>query len=122
MGFLNRILDRPAHEKPYLLIPVGYPAEGAQVPVIEKRPLEEVLVRITGQDLSDERVSLLAGNQLPRPVCPRRQGSSIGVRRAGSSRMASSFTAQKTRSRWEAETFSTIPLFCSFSIARSAVV
>lgn len=44
MGFLNRILGRPAHEKPYLLVPVGYPAEGAQVPVIEKKPLEEVLV------------------------------------------------------------------------------
>ncbi len=46
MGFLNRILDRPAHEKPYLLIPVGYPAEGARVPVIEKKALEDVLVQI----------------------------------------------------------------------------
>ncbi len=46
MGFLNAILGRPAHEKPYLLIPVGYPAEGAQVPVIEKKPLGEVLVRV----------------------------------------------------------------------------
>ncbi len=45
MGFLTRILGRPAHEKPYLLVPVGYPAAGAQVPVIEKKPLEEVLVR-----------------------------------------------------------------------------
>lgn len=44
MGFLNRILARPAHEKPYLLIPVGYPAEGAQVPVIAKKPIAEVLV------------------------------------------------------------------------------
>jgi nitroreductase len=46
MGFLNHLLGRPAHEKPYLLIPVGYPAEGAQVPVIERKPLEEVLVRV----------------------------------------------------------------------------
>jgi iodotyrosine deiodinase len=45
MGFLNRILGRPPHEKPYLLIPVGFPAEGTQVPVIDKKPLEEVLVR-----------------------------------------------------------------------------
>jgi nitroreductase len=45
MGFLNRILGRPAHEKPFLLIPVGYPAEGAKVPVIEKKPLERVLIR-----------------------------------------------------------------------------
>ena len=44
MGFLNRILGRPAHEKPYLLVPVGYPAPGAQVPVIEKKPLGDVLV------------------------------------------------------------------------------
>jgi iodotyrosine deiodinase len=46
MGFLNRILGRPAHEKPYLLIPVGYPAEAAQVPVIAKKPEEEVLIRL----------------------------------------------------------------------------
>ena len=44
MGFLNRILKRPAHEKPYLLIPVGYPAADAAVPVIEKKGLEEVMV------------------------------------------------------------------------------
>ncbi|MGH9368214.1 MAG: nitroreductase family protein [Thermoanaerobaculia bacterium] len=46
MGFLNRILGRPAHEKPYLLIPVGYPAAGATVPVIRKKAEEEVLVVI----------------------------------------------------------------------------
>ena len=46
MGFLNAILGRPAHEKPYLLMPVGYPAEGARVPVIEKKALDEVLVRV----------------------------------------------------------------------------
>ncbi|HJW13979.1 MAG TPA: nitroreductase family protein [Thermoanaerobaculia bacterium] len=44
MGFLNGILGRPAHEKPYLLIPVGYPAKNASVPVIEKKPLGEVMV------------------------------------------------------------------------------
>jgi nitroreductase len=46
MGFLNGILGRPAHEKPYLLVPVGYPADGARVPVIRKKELGEVLVRI----------------------------------------------------------------------------
>jgi iodotyrosine deiodinase len=45
MGFLNEILGRPDHEKPYLLVPAGFPAEGAEVPVIEKKSLEEVLVR-----------------------------------------------------------------------------
>ncbi len=44
MGFLNRVLDRPPHEKPYLLIPVGYPADGARVPVIVKKPLGDVLI------------------------------------------------------------------------------
>ncbi len=44
MGFLATILNRPANERPFLLIPVGYPAEDAQVPVITKKPLEEVLV------------------------------------------------------------------------------
>ena len=43
MGFLNRILGRPPHEKPYLLIPVGYPAPGAKVPDIPKKSLEEVM-------------------------------------------------------------------------------
>jgi nitroreductase len=44
MGFLARILERPANERPFLLIPVGYPASGAQVPVIEKKPLDEVRI------------------------------------------------------------------------------
>jgi iodotyrosine deiodinase len=43
MGFLNRILKRPAHEKPFLLLVVGYPAENAVVPAIERKPLEEVV-------------------------------------------------------------------------------
>jgi len=42
MGFLAQILGRPKHERPYLLIPVGYPAEGAQVPDISKKQLDEI--------------------------------------------------------------------------------
>jgi len=45
MGFLREILDRPANEKPFLLIPVGYPAKGATVPKIRKKALEEILIR-----------------------------------------------------------------------------
>ena len=45
MGFLARILGRPANERPLLLIPVGYPAEDATVPVIEKKRLSQVLVK-----------------------------------------------------------------------------
>lgn len=42
MGFLGRVLGRPRNERPFLLIPVGYPAEGAVVPVIGKKTLDEV--------------------------------------------------------------------------------
>ncbi len=48
MGFLSTLLGRPSNERPYLLIPVGYPAEGATVPAITKKPLEEVLVHLAG--------------------------------------------------------------------------
>ena len=42
MGFLKEILGRPENERPFLLIPVGYPAEGAVVPTLEKKTLAEV--------------------------------------------------------------------------------
>lgn len=42
MGFLSEILERPDNEKPFLLLPVGYPAEDATVPNIEKKSLEDV--------------------------------------------------------------------------------
>jgi len=42
MGFLNGILGRPAHERPFLLLVTGYPAEGARVPDITKKPLERI--------------------------------------------------------------------------------
>ena len=42
MGFLNEILDRPAHERAYLVLVVGYPAADAHVPDIRKKPLDEI--------------------------------------------------------------------------------
>lgn len=45
MGFLADILHRPANERAYVVIPVGYPAEDAQVPVIRKKSLDELMVR-----------------------------------------------------------------------------
>jgi nitroreductase len=42
MGFLNDLLGRPDHERPFLLLVVGYPAENAKVPDISKKPLEEI--------------------------------------------------------------------------------
>ncbi len=41
MGFLNQILGRPANEKPFLLLVVGYPAEDAVVPDISRKQLDE---------------------------------------------------------------------------------
>ena len=42
MGFLNEILNIPPSEKPFLSLVVGYPAEDAQVPNIEKKSLQEI--------------------------------------------------------------------------------
>jgi iodotyrosine deiodinase len=42
MNFLMKILERPENERPFLLIPVGYPAEKAQVPDLKRKSLEEV--------------------------------------------------------------------------------
>ncbi len=46
MAFLGEILGRPKHERPFLLIPVGYPAADCVVPAkaIERRPLDAVMV------------------------------------------------------------------------------
>ncbi|MEE2710008.1 MAG: nitroreductase family protein [Gemmatimonadota bacterium] len=42
MNFLNKILGRPGHERPFLLLVVGYPADDAMVPVITKKSLDEI--------------------------------------------------------------------------------
>jgi nitroreductase len=46
MGFLCEVLERPEHERPFLLIPVGYPAEDAMIPAaaLEKKPLDRIMV------------------------------------------------------------------------------
>jgi nitroreductase len=44
MGVLGEVLGRPRHERPYLLIPVGYPAAGATVPDLRRKTLDEVRV------------------------------------------------------------------------------
>lgn len=46
MGFLAEILQRPKNERPFLLIPVGYPASDATVPDISKKPLGEVMTHV----------------------------------------------------------------------------
>jgi iodotyrosine deiodinase len=42
MGFLAELLERPANERAYLILPVGYPAPDARVPDIERLPLSDI--------------------------------------------------------------------------------
>lgn len=42
MNFLAKILNRPENEKPFLLIPVGYPADECYVPKLERKNLEQI--------------------------------------------------------------------------------
>lgn len=42
MGFLNGILGRPANERPFLLLVVGYPADDAVVPETRRKSLREI--------------------------------------------------------------------------------
>lgn len=42
MGFLSEILGRPKNEKPFLLLPVGYPKKGTKVPDITKKEFNEI--------------------------------------------------------------------------------
>ena len=48
MNFLQEILQRPENERPFLLIPVGYPAEDARVPNITRKDLKDVMVLYEG--------------------------------------------------------------------------
>ena len=43
MRFLTAILDRPANERPFLILAVGHPATGAEVPDITRRPFDDVV-------------------------------------------------------------------------------
>jgi iodotyrosine deiodinase len=45
MGFLRELLDRPEHERPFILIPVGYPAEDAVVPDLSRKQLDAIVDR-----------------------------------------------------------------------------
>jgi hypothetical protein len=54
MGFLNALLGRPANERPFLLLVVGYPADNAHVPVITKKRLEDVATFVRTPDAAGE--------------------------------------------------------------------
>ena len=44
MSFLCKILDRPAHERPFLLIPIGYPLDSYVPPKVERKSLSDIMV------------------------------------------------------------------------------
>ena len=42
MGFLSELLERPANERPIMLVVTGYPADDAKVPRLRRKPLGEI--------------------------------------------------------------------------------
>ncbi len=46
MNFLSEVLGRPAHERAFVLVPVGYPSDDCMVPAeaLHRRPLDEVMI------------------------------------------------------------------------------
>lgn len=42
MDFLAKILERPTNEKPFLLMPVGYPSKNAEIPDLQRKPIDEI--------------------------------------------------------------------------------
>lgn len=49
MGFLNEILQRPVNERPFVVIPVGYPVQNATMAVITKKPISDVMIQFEEQ-------------------------------------------------------------------------
>ena len=46
MKFLNKVLDRPKSERPFVLFPVGYPLEGVKVPELQRKDLNEIFTTV----------------------------------------------------------------------------
>lgn len=44
MNFLSKVLERPSNERPFLLLPVGYPKEPIYVPSIERKGIDDISV------------------------------------------------------------------------------
>jgi len=43
MAFLNQILERPKNEVPVILLPIGYPKTGTEVPDLVRKPLDDIM-------------------------------------------------------------------------------
>ena len=50
MNFLQELLERPKNERAFLLIPVGYPASDAEVPVLERKDKDQVIIHYGGEE------------------------------------------------------------------------
>lgn len=50
MNFLQKILNRPENERPFLLIPIGYPATDAKIPKLTRKSKEEVLIHYAAKE------------------------------------------------------------------------
>ena len=46
MDFLSEILGRPSNERPFIMFPIGYPAEDCVVPDLRRKALAEVMVEV----------------------------------------------------------------------------
>ncbi len=46
MRWLNQVLARPREERPFVMVPVGWPTPGAHVPTLRRKPLADVLVSV----------------------------------------------------------------------------
>lgn len=58
MGFLRTLLGRPRSERPFILFPIGYPAENCQVPDLQRKELHEIMVEVTAADLARQGTPL----------------------------------------------------------------
>lgn len=47
MAFLAKLLERPVNERPFILLPIGYPAAECRVPDLERKSLHEILIERT---------------------------------------------------------------------------
>ncbi len=46
MRFLNKVLNRPRNERPFVLFPIGYPLEGVKVPSLKRKDLSEIFTTV----------------------------------------------------------------------------
>jgi hypothetical protein len=50
MAFLTKLLERPKNERPFALLPIGYPAADCKVPDITRKDLNQVMIEFSGED------------------------------------------------------------------------